>query len=459
MNHLGTMNHLGKLGHMNHLGHDSPPFGKPPQPSPLLAAIAAATVLALGMGVGRFAFTGLMPMLLREGGLTLQVASWSAAANYAGYVLGALALTRSPPQHARSLCLLAMLGTAAGVLAMLAWRQGGALIALRAGLGLCSAMAMVGASQWLLQCLGQSHRAATMYSGVGAGVWACAQLLVYLEQRHANASLAMCWLGLLALLAGVAAASGLRTPANTTRTSTLAQVRAGLPAFGQSSLSTSTARPARKAAARLLLAYGLSGLGTISTATYLPLIVLGQGGSTGVSAGLNSGTAATLQVWALFGLAALPSCHLWQALERHWGTQVALRLNCLLQALGVALPALWPSAASGWASACLVGGSFMGTVTIAMPAARVLAENLRVNLLAPMTAAYGLGQVLGPLLAQGWQASQARLAPHLVMLWPALQGSAALQSPFGVPLLGGACALAGAVLLAPQLDEFSMRKK
>jgi MFS family permease len=50
-------------------------------------------------------------------------------------------------------------------------------------------------------------------------------------------------------------------------------------------------------------------------------------------------------------------------------------------------------------SALLVGGTFMGTVTIAMPAARRAAHQVRFNMLAIMTAAYGVGQVAGPLVA------------------------------------------------------------
>jgi MFS family permease len=51
------------------------------------------------------------------------------------------------------------------------------------------------------------------------------------------------------------------------------------------------------------------------------------------------------------------------------------------------------------ASALLVGGTFMGTVTIVMPAARILAETVRFHMLSILTAAYGVGQIVGPLIA------------------------------------------------------------
>jgi Uncharacterised MFS-type transporter YbfB len=51
------------------------------------------------------------------------------------------------------------------------------------------------------------------------------------------------------------------------------------------------------------------------------------------------------------------------------------------------------------ASALLVGGTFVGTVTIAMSAARRLGSAVKFNMMATMTAAYGVGQILGPLVA------------------------------------------------------------
>ena len=48
-------------------------------------------VLAVAMGIGRFAFTPLMPLMMRDGTLSaVGGAEWVAAANYGGYLVGAL---------------------------------------------------------------------------------------------------------------------------------------------------------------------------------------------------------------------------------------------------------------------------------------------------------------------------------------------------------------------------------
>ena len=52
--------------------------------------------LAVAMGIGRFAFTPLLPMMLHDGVIDLSAASWLATANYLGYWLGAMACALQP---------------------------------------------------------------------------------------------------------------------------------------------------------------------------------------------------------------------------------------------------------------------------------------------------------------------------------------------------------------------------
>lgn len=106
-----------------------------------------------------------------------------------------------------------------------------------------------------------------------------------------------------------------------------------------------------------------------------------------------------MHVWAVFGLGAIPSYFLGHALHVRWGARWSLFANLAVQAVGVALPGVSHSAPAYIGSALLVGGTFMGTVTIAMPATRRVAGTVRFHMLAIMTAAYGAGQIVGPLVA------------------------------------------------------------
>ena len=70
-----------------------------PEINAFLLALAGATVLMIGMGYGRFAFTGILPVMLSDQILTLRQGNLAASANYAGYLLGALLLAKAKPEQ------------------------------------------------------------------------------------------------------------------------------------------------------------------------------------------------------------------------------------------------------------------------------------------------------------------------------------------------------------------------
>ena len=57
---------------------------------------AAMLALAVAMGIGRFAFTPLLPMMQDGYAFTVADGAWLATANYAGYLAGALAALALP---------------------------------------------------------------------------------------------------------------------------------------------------------------------------------------------------------------------------------------------------------------------------------------------------------------------------------------------------------------------------
>lgn len=342
----------------------------------LRAAIAAAAILAIGMGFGRFAFTAIYPHMVKEGVLTLRDGSLAASANYAGYLLGAILAMRARAHSAHRLCLWSVAGTALclGVLAltMPVWL----IVTVRGVAGIFSALAMVAASLWLLEQRRHGRGAPLLYAGVGAGIAVSAELLVLASQLGWHSAGMWLLLSGVTVLLGLAAAPAIAASGQATLDAPLVSTTAAVSAL------------APVAPWPLVLIYGLAGLGYIVTATYLPVLV-----GTALPE-LNSA-----HVWAVFGLGAAPSCFLWHRLHERLGTRRALRLNLLLQALGVALPVLAPSAAGYLLSAILVGGTFVGTVTIAMPAAQRAAVKAGTNMMAIMTVVYGVGQIIGPVLA------------------------------------------------------------
>lgn len=340
----------------------------------LLETIAAALMLSIGMGFGRFAYTGMYPLMVRDGLLTVSSGSFAASANYAGYLAGALLISRSPASAAASLCRIGLAGTVL-CLAMLGIDLTPISIAIiRFGAGVLSAMLMVSASAWLFQVVGNMRGAPLLYAGVGTGIMVSAELIgagnVFSMHSHGL------WL-VLAAAAGVVSAFAWRIVSEyQARPKPVATQSAGSEAGG-------ALRPWP-----LILIYGLAGFGYIVTATYLPLFVRNAVGQVD-----------PIHIWAVFGLGAAPSCFLWHTLHVRLGTRRALALNLAVQAVGVVLPVISLSPLFCLASSLLVGGTFVGTVTIAMPAARRLATAVRFNIFATMTASYGVGQIAGPILS------------------------------------------------------------
>lgn len=348
-----------------------------PELKAFLLALAGSVVLIVGMGYGRFAFTGILPLMLDEHILTLREGNLAASANYAGYLLGALMLAKARPADAKWLNLASVLLTVL-CLAAIAWlRSPLAIIALRGIAGVLSAVTLIAASLWLLQHMKHHNGAPILYSGVGMGIFLSAEF-ISLAKSHAFTS-PQIWL-ICAASAGLLFALVLRL---------LLSPSDYLIAYKPTvSAQAQGAEGQRGDAWKLLIIYGLAGFGYIITATYLPLFL--SGSLTGID---------PVQLWALFGLAAVPSCFVWHKLALKLGYRRAFTINLMVQAIGVILPAWSHSLAFCMLSALLVGFTFMGTVTLALPEGRRLNHLVTFNMIAAMTATYGIGQIIGPLAA------------------------------------------------------------
>ncbi|MEZ5652853.1 MAG: YbfB/YjiJ family MFS transporter [Burkholderiaceae bacterium] len=137
---------------------------------PVLTA-AGLLSLAAAMGIGRFAFTPVLPLMLRDGLLDVQQGGWLAAANYAGYFVGALTAARLP-LRAGTIAVIALLATA-GLTAAMAWPWAWAWLPLRFLAGVSSAWVFVATSIWCLGALarrGTASAAGFVYAGVGSGI-------------------------------------------------------------------------------------------------------------------------------------------------------------------------------------------------------------------------------------------------------------------------------------------------
>ena len=369
------------------------------------AVVAIGVVaLAVAMGIGRFAFTPLLPLMLRDGTMSAATGAEWAAANYGGYLIGALSasrFSRNPPLGlAVGLCGVALTTLAGAFVDGASTPVTGA--ALRAAAGVFSACVLVCASGWCLVALARLravHLGAWVYTGVGLGI-ALTGMLAWLGGRQSAKSL---WLEL-------AAAALLGTLA------VFALLGSQRPNSPDAAEDRSPLLPEDDAGSRLplVLCYGTFGFGYIVPATFLPAMAREQ-----VSDPLVFGL-----TWPIFGLAAALSVGASARLLSSWPRRRVWSLAQGTMALGTALPlatrSLWTLAAS----AVFVGGTFMVATMAGLQLARERCPSNPTPLLARMTVAFAAGQIAGPLVVRllgpgkwaGWDAVALANAAATVLL-------------------------------------------
>ena len=342
----------------------------------LTAALGGLLALAAAIGIGRFVYTPILPFMEEALQLSKSEAGILASANFLGYLLGALGAAKAVlPGGRRAWFLIALAASAMTTAAMGLTESLPVFLLLRFLGGGASAFVLVFGSTLVLDRLAAAGRpglSALHFAGVGAGIALSALLVAGLSAGGGDwralwlASGAVSLLALLAVLRLVPDATDTTVPA------------AEAPSEG-----------AGRRLIALVLAYGLFGFGYVITATFISTLVRGT----------PEIRALEMVVWLVVGLAAVPSVAFWIWVGRRLGNDRSFALACLAEGLGVALSVLFDSALAILAAAALLGGTFMGITALGLVNARALSRGDPRRSIALMTAAFGLGQMIGPSFA------------------------------------------------------------
>lgn len=342
------------------------------------------------MGIGRFAFTPLLPMMLHDQVIGLHAASWLASANYVGYLVGALVCAFQPflwrqfsflppVQPARCVraglvatCLLT-LGMAAPLPAL--WPV------LRFAAGMASALVFVYTSGWCLARLARLHKPAMggmIYTGPGGGIVLSGLMATAMVAVQWTAATGWLIFGALAvvLTAGV-------WPIFTHHADDIPQVPS------VTATSTPLATAGRTEVALLALAYGLAGFGYIITATFLPVIARSA----------LPGSAWLDLFWPIFGLGVIVGALTATRISAGGDRRTLLAVCYVLQALGVMTSVVWPTLPGFAVGSLLLGLPFTAITFFAMQEVRRIRPWGAPSFMGLLTAIYGLGQIAGPPLA------------------------------------------------------------
>ncbi len=340
--------------------------------------VAGAAALALAVGIGRFAYTPVLPAMQEAVGFGAATAGWIAGWNYLGYLLGALGASLVAARGMRVEILFGSVVASVVTTAAMGWTQDVALwCALRFVSGLAAAGVLVLSSAIVLDALAKAMRPHLMgahFSGVGVGIVASG-LVVALGEG------ALDWRGLWFALAGVSVV--------------LALLSLPLAKSARPAARATTATPTERFSPALLIAsYFLEGLGYVVTGTFLVAISRQMPGI---------GGAAEL-LWIAVGLAGAPSTLLWSRLAQRWGAANALIVAHVTQAAGIVAPVFFGSLWVGLLAAVCFGGTFMAITAVAVALGGRIARH-PARMVGLLTAAFGLGQMIGPVIA-GWLAER-----------------------------------------------------
>lgn len=358
--------------------HDSKLIETKPAPvsSPRVITLAGLTALAVALGIGRFAFTPILPMMQQDAAVSVGEGGWLASANYLGYLLGALSAVtlrvRASTAIRAGLVVIGLVTLGMGLAQSFA-----AWLVLRAVAGVGSAWVVVYASAWALGKLsadGRSVLRGAVFAGVGTGIAVAGVFCVALMQWSAGSPKAWQGLGVIALVGTMAIWRTLRSDPD----------RSGK----QGQRQTGQGYRWDFDSVRLVLCYGIFGFGYIIPATFVPAMAREL-----VKDPLVFGWS-----WPVFGIAAALSTLVAAAGIQFVGNRGLWALSHLVMALGVSAPVVWPTIGGIMSAAFLVGGTFMVTMMGAMQEAQTVGGPHATSLMAVMTAAFATGQIGGPLL-------------------------------------------------------------
>jgi predicted MFS family arabinose efflux permease len=331
--------------------------------------------LILTLGVARFAYTPLLPLMQQQAGLGVAAAGWLAAINYAGYLSGALIASRISSlvlkdRLYRIGMVLAIVSTLVMGLStnVVVWALSRYVAGLTSAAGMLLGTGLI--MNWLIR---HNHRSelGIHFAGIGLGIAGCAGAVMlftpWLDWREQ-------WFAFTALgcLLLVPALRWLPPPDTS-----------GLTTSGQ---KLQDQPPSPLYLRVFMAAYFCAGFGYVVSVTFIVAIVNQLPGLAGWGN----------LVFLAIGIGAAPACINWDFIARRTGDLNALILAALLQIVGILLPVLVPGLWAAMLGALLFGGTFIGMVSLVLSMAGRYYPGMPAKMMGKMTLSYGVAQIIGP---------------------------------------------------------------
>lgn len=355
--------------------------------------IFSLIILMVGMGLGRFLYTAMMPILMQEALFSFEELSYIASSNYVGYLLGAILLSLSifhQPKHLKVSLVFSLVLTAFFLYLLSITSSFIGVFTIRFLAGMSSAGAIIYGSITVIKYYPSSFITATFFSGVGLGIVVGNELVNFSLAEQYSSEMIWFYTSILTfvLSAYILLFFPKSEPEKKSKEESKSEPEKDI---NKRNVSRETliidSEKAEISWISLMILYGFAGYGYIIIATYFPVIIQSLPKS-----------AMTEHLWSLVGLGAMFSCYLWVFIERKIGAVSALFFNLILQSTFVLFSIFHDSMSVLIISSLGFGLTFMGTVSLVMPLARRLKPLKIFNLVGLVALTYGIGQILGPIM-------------------------------------------------------------
>jgi len=338
--------------------------------------IAGTAALALAMGIGRFAYTPILPFMISEVGFGATEGGLIASWNFIGYCIGSL-IPILPFFNGRIKiwffgAVAASIFTTGcmGLVQDLNW-----FVVIRFISGIASAFTLIFGTSLILpsiQALGKITISTSHFTGVGLGM-ALSAIVVSLMGAF-NFSWNELWYGvaLLALLLAIPVI--VFTPDEMPRQKRKKNTEKGIFELGFITITT---------------AYGLFGFGYVILGTFI----------SAMARSIPELISTEPYVWLLVGLSGIPTVMFWPWLGQRISGDFALMIACAVEAIGIYVAVVVPGQTGILIAAVLLGATFMGITALALLEGQARFNGTVIVSTAVLTSAFGVGQMVGPYLA------------------------------------------------------------
>jgi MFS family permease len=347
----------------------------------LKVLFAGVCSLILAMGIARFSYTPLLPVMVDEAGLSHAGGGWLASINYIGYLTGVFLASRIGNtvlkyRLYRWGMVIAVLSTALMAVStdFYIWAIS------RFIAGLCTAAGlMIGSGLILNWLMRHQHRSelGIHFSGIGFGI-AISSFAAILMHQHLPWDMqwiVLTGLGVLLLIPALGWFPSVPDDDHVTNKNPAMQ----------------HAPPNVKFMRLFMAAYFCAGFGYVVTATFMVAIINELPGLSEVGGWM----------FLMAGVVAVPSCILWDVIARKVGDVNALLFASLLEVLGIIAPTLGLGLAGAMIGAVLYGATAIAIVSLTLTMAGRYYPAQPAKMMGKMSIAYGTAQIIAPALT-GW---------------------------------------------------------